>query len=100
MQITNACDSDTPFQHICVELYRSKQQMQVKYAVKNIGKEGPICQNVEKIFTSARMGAGRDGISGATRPPAGPSTARFMPAAIGSAAQNGRNAWMLVKKRR
>ena len=42
----------------------------------------------------------KDGISGATRPPAGPSTAMFMPAAIGSAAQNGRNAWMLVKKRR
>lgn len=39
MQITNACDCDTPFQHICVELYRSKQQMQVKYAVKNIVKE-------------------------------------------------------------
>ena len=53
--------------------------MQVKYAVKNIVKEGPICQNVEKIFTSARMGAGRDGISGATRPPAEPSTAMFMP---------------------
>ena len=72
--------------------------MQVKYAVKNIVKEGPICQNVEKIFTSARMGAGRGGISGATRPPAGLSMAMFMPAAIGSAAQNAKNAWTLVKK--
>lgn len=67
---------------------------------KTSSRRKSICQGVEKIFTSARMGAGRDGISGATRPPAGPSTAMFMPAAIGSAAQNGRNAWMLVKKRR
>ena len=72
----------------------------IVYAVKNIVKEGPICQNVEKIFTSARMGAGRDGISGATRPPAGLSMAMFMPAVIGSAVQNGKDAWTLVRKRR
>ena len=35
-----------------------------------------------------------------TRPPAGLSMAMFMPAAIGSAAQNAKNAWTLVKKRR
>ena len=42
----------------------------------------------------------RGGISGDGRPPAWPSTAMFMPEAIGSAVRNGRNVWTPVEKRR
>ena len=100
MQITNTHDSYTRFQRICAELYRSKREMQVKYAVKNIVKEEPICRSVERTFTSVRRDAGRGGISGDGRPPDGLSTAMFMPEAIGNAVRNGRSAWTPAEKRR
>jgi hypothetical protein len=74
--------------------------MQVKYAVKNIVKEEPICRSEERTFISEKMAGGRGGISGDGRPPAGPSMAMFMPEAIGNAVRNGRSAWTPVEKRR
>ena len=53
----------------------------------------------ENIY-KRKDGRWRGGISGDGRPLAGPSTAMFMPEAIGSAVRNGRNVWTPVEKRR